>query len=99
VTMALWLALIARDRHCAFPGCSRPPVMCHGHHVRHWADGGTTSLDNLVMLCGAHHRVIHHSPWEVRLSPIDGRPEFRPPPRRRGDPPRDDWIRHRPRRE
>jgi hypothetical protein len=99
VTMALWLALIARDRHCAFPGCSRPPVMCHGHHVRHWADGGPTSLDNLVMLCGAHHRVIHHSPWEVRLSPVDGRPEFRPPPRRRGDPPPDSWIRHRPRRE
>ncbi|WP_170285999.1 HNH endonuclease signature motif containing protein [Nocardioides rubriscoriae] len=98
VTMALWLALIARDRHCAFPGCSRPPVMCHGHHVRHWADGGATALDNLVMLCGAHHRVIHHSPWEVRLSPVDGRPEFRPPPRRRGDPPPEEWIRHRPRR-
>ena len=99
VTMALWLALVARDRHCAFPGCTRPPVMCHGHHVRHWADGGATALDNLVMLCGAHHRVIHHSPWEVRLSAADGRPEFRPPPRRRGDPPRDEWIRHRPRRE
>ncbi|MFB9312215.1 HNH endonuclease signature motif containing protein [Nocardioides plantarum] len=99
VTMALWLALIARDRHCAFPGCTRPPVMCHGHHVRHWADGGATALDNLVMLCGAHHRVIHHSPWEVRLSPVDGRPEFRPPPRRRADPPPATWIRHRPRRE
>lgn len=99
VTMALWLALIARDRHCAFPGCSRPPLMCHGHHVRHWVDGGSTSLDNLVMLCGTHHRVIHHSPWEVRLSPLDGRPEFRPPPRRRDGPPPEEWIRHRPRRE
>ncbi len=96
VTTAIWLALIARDRHCAFPGCTRPPVMCHAHHIRHWADGGPTSLDNLVILCGHHHRAIHDTAWRVRLAP-DGRPEFRPPPRRRGDPPPDEWIRHRPR--
>lgn len=97
VTAALWVALVVRDRHCAFPGCTRPPVMCHAHHVRHWADGGATALDNLVMLCGAHHREIHGSPWEVRISAVDGRPEFRPPPRRRDDPPPQEWIRHRPR--
>ena len=45
VTAALWLSLVARDRHCTFAGCSRPPVMCHAHHIRHWADGGPTSLD------------------------------------------------------
>ena len=43
VTTAIFLALILRDRHCAFPGCTRPPVMCHAHHIRHWADGGPTS--------------------------------------------------------
>ena len=48
VTMAIWIALILRDRHCAFPGCTRPPSMCHAHHITHWADGGPTSLGNLA---------------------------------------------------
>ncbi|MBU1803013.1 MAG: HNH endonuclease, partial [Actinobacteria bacterium] len=96
VTIAIWLALIARDRHCAFPGCTRPPVMCHAHHITHWADGGPTSLNNLVMLCGHHHRTIHDTAWQVRLA-TDARPEFRPPPRRRDHPPPDQWIRQRPR--
>ena len=96
VTLALWIALVLRDQHCAFPGCTRPPSMCQAHHLTHWADGGPTSLGNLVLLCGEHHRVIHHTPWAVRLG-TDGRPEFRPPPRRDGHQP--EWIRHRPRRE
>lgn len=96
VTPAIWTALVARDRHCAFSGCTRPPVMSHAHHIRHWADGGTTSLDNLVMLCGGHHRTVHHTPWEVRIGE-DGRPEFLPPPKAGRPPP--EWIRHRPRME
>ncbi len=96
VTPAIWTALVVRDHHCAFPGCTRPPVMGHAHHIRHWIDGGTTSLDNLVLLCGHHHRTIHHTPWEVRLG-HDRRPEFRPPPKPGRPPP--DWIRHRPRHE
>lgn len=96
VTPAIWTALVARDHHCAFPGCTRPPVMGHAHHVRHWADGGRTSLDNLVLLCGHHHRTVHHTPWEVRLGD-DHRPEFLPPPKYGRPPP--EWIRHRPRRE
>ena len=43
VTLALWTALLPRP-HCAFPGCTRPPSMCHAHHIVHWADGGPTSL-------------------------------------------------------
>ena len=96
VTPAIWTALVVRDRHCAFPGCSRPPVMCHAHHVRHWIDGGVTALDNLVLLCGHHHRTVHHTPWEVRLG-HDGRPEFLPPSRLGGPPPA--WVRHRARLE
>ncbi|HYH34067.1 MAG TPA: DUF222 domain-containing protein [Nocardioides sp.] len=96
VTPSIWTALVARDHHCAFPGCSRPPVMCHAHHVRHWVNGGPTALDNLVLLCGHHHRTIHHTPWEVRLG--DGRrPEFLPPTKAGRPPP--SWIRHRPRLE
>jgi hypothetical protein len=95
VTAPLWRALVVRDRHCAFPGCTRPPVMCHAHHIVPWIDGGTTSLSNLVLLCGHHHRTVHQTPWVVRIGE-DGHPQFRPPPRlgvvR-------DWIRARPRRE
>ena len=78
VTAAIWVALVLRDRHCAFPGCDRPPLMCHAHHIRHWINGGETKLSNLVLLCGHHHRVIHHTPWEVRLNPDDHQPEFLP---------------------
>jgi hypothetical protein len=102
VTTLLWLALIARDKHCAFPGCRRPPIACDAHHIRHWADGGPTSLDNLVMLCRAHHTMIHSTPWRVRLNAGDLLPEFLPPPGRRLAPAfrdgldrRDDWIRER----
>ena len=94
VTPAIWTALVARDAHCAFPGCTRPPVMCHAHHIRHWANGGPTALDNLVLLCGHHHRTIHHTPWQVRLG-HDRRPEFLPPHKTGRPPPH--WTRHRPR--
>ena len=74
---ALKRALIARDKGCAFPGCRRPPRWCDAHHINHWADGGPTSLDNLVLLCGYHHDLLHHSDWTVAI--IDGRPAFTPP--------------------
>ena len=96
VTTAIWIALVIRDRHCTFPGCRRPPIMCHAHHIIHWISGGETSLDNLALLCGHHHRVIHHAPWRIRLSPVDRRPEFLPPAKPGVD---SEWIRYRPRRE
>ncbi|MHA4949596.1 HNH endonuclease signature motif containing protein [Micromonospora sp. SD19] len=78
ITGPLRRALVLRDRGCAFPGCDRPPRWCDAHHIHHWADGGTTSLDNAVLLCGHHHRHLHHSDWTVRLA-ADGHPEFTPP--------------------
>ena len=96
VTAPIWTALVLRDQHCAFPGCDRPPVMCHAHHIRHWITGGDTKLANLVLLCGHHHRVIHDSPWQTRLNPEDRKPEFLPPPKAGVE---RHWIRHRPRRE
>src|SRR3954452_21549207 len=77
----LWMALVTRDRHCAVPGCTRPPVACDAHHIVHWANGGVTALHNLVLLCRHHHTLIHTTPWEVRLNPTDHRPEFLPPAR------------------
>ncbi|MBA2508266.1 MAG: DUF222 domain-containing protein [Nocardioidaceae bacterium] len=71
-------ALVARDSGCAFPGCLRPADWCEAHHIVHWADGGSTSLTNSVLLCGHHHRVIHDRQWQVQMS-LRGRPEFIPP--------------------
>ncbi|MGE0361130.1 MAG: DUF222 domain-containing protein [Vicinamibacterales bacterium] len=50
-------ALAARDATCRFPGCTAR--RCDAHHVEHWADGGSTSVHNLVRLCRRHHRCVH----------------------------------------
>jgi hypothetical protein len=55
---ALQRALRRRDRGCRFPGCTHRRFV-DGHHVVHWADGGETRLDNLVLLCRHHHRRLH----------------------------------------
>ena len=55
----LWKALVVRDRRCQAQGCKQPPGVCEAHHVWHWEDGGPTDLDNLTLLCWAHHRQHH----------------------------------------
>ncbi|MBY4272749.1 DUF222 domain-containing protein [Rhodococcus fascians] len=71
-------ALTARDHGCAFPGCGKPAAWTEGHHIWHWTDGGPTDMNNLVLLCGFHHRLIHHSDWEVFIG-TDNHPWFVPP--------------------
>ena len=58
-------ALASRDRGCRFPGCPATHRL-HGHHVQHWADGGETSLDNLILLCPTHHRLVHEGGFDVQ---------------------------------
>jgi hypothetical protein len=65
-------ALRVRDGGCVHPDCSRTATYCDAHHVQHWADGGPTSLDNLVLLCRHHHRTLHHGMWSLR--PDGGHP-------------------------
>jgi hypothetical protein len=55
-----------------------PLDWCEAHHIVPWARGGPTSLDNMVMLCGFHHRLVHRTGWQVRLG-HDRFPEFIPP--------------------
>jgi hypothetical protein len=56
VTGQLRRAVIARDRRCTWPGCDEPASRCEVHHaVTHWADGGSTSVDNSALLCWHHH--------------------------------------------
>lgn len=80
VTAAQWIALVVRDGGCAFPQCQRPASWTQAHHVRHWRHHGPTDLNNLVLVCGAHHDHLHHGGWDVRMAD-DGHPEFLPPER------------------
>ncbi len=57
-------ALVARDGRCQFPGCERHRFV-DAHHIRHWAHGGDSSLENLVVLCRHHHRLVHEGGFSV----------------------------------
>lgn len=64
VSRALRRALVRRDRHCRFPGCERHGKL-FAHHLVHWAHGGETSLENLVLVCAEHHRALHEHGWKL----------------------------------
>ena len=80
IPTAIRRALHHRDRGCRFPGCS--VRFSQGHHIKHWAHGGPTTLSNLTMLCRRHHRAVHEEGYqverqadgEVMFSRPDGRP-------------------------
>jgi len=91
---ALRRALHHRDHGCRFPGCG--VAVGQGHHVRHWAQGGPTTLSNLALLCRRHDRAVHEEGYQVDRQP-DGTLRFRrpddrplpdvpPPPAVRADP-------------
>lgn len=69
-------ALVARDVHCRFPGCREAAERCENHHVVHRVDGGPTVLENLALLCPAHHRAVHEGGWRATLDE-DGIMTFR----------------------
>ncbi len=89
ISPALRRALQRRDRRCRFPGCENR-LFVDAHHIRHWARGGETRLDNLVLLCRRHHRLVHEGGYAIdeRLRFYDpyGRPLARAPALARGDP-------------
>jgi len=65
VSSSLRRALQVRDGHCRWPGCERTASKCDGHHLVHWVNGGPTELDNLVLLCRRHHRMVHEGGWQL----------------------------------
>ncbi|SRR5712692_107062 len=58
-------ALIARDKHCRWPGCERPASWCDGHHVLHWRHGGGGEIANQILLCHRHHWLVHEGNWQL----------------------------------
>jgi hypothetical protein len=81
VTTSLRRALEAQGRLCAFPGCHHERFL-DAHHIHHWADGGETDLDNLMLLCTHHHTLVHEGGFSIRREP-DGscvflRPDGKP---------------------
>jgi hypothetical protein len=71
---AIRRALKRRDGGCRFPGCTCTRFV-DAHHIQHWADGGETSMDNLVLLCRRHHRLVHEEGFGVQAGP-GGRTDF-----------------------
>ena len=65
VPMAIKRALNARDKSCAFPGCHHTRFV-DAHHIEHWSAGGETSLDNLMLLCSQHHKLVHEGGFTIQ---------------------------------
>jgi Domain of unknown function (DUF222) len=88
IPAAIKRALLLRDRTCRFPGCDHR-LFLDGHHLRHWADGGETSLANTTLLCSAHHSYVHERGYRIiqhetgTLTFLDprGKPVVAVPPR------------------
>jgi Domain of unknown function (DUF222)/HNH endonuclease len=67
-TAAQWRALVARDRHCAFPGCTAKPIWCEAHHVEEYdRDDGPTDIDNMALLCSKHHKTVHSAGYTAKM--------------------------------
>jgi hypothetical protein len=64
VPTAIKRALVARDKNCAFPGCQHRRFV-DAHHIQHWSAGGETSLDNLMLLCSQHHKLVHEGGFAI----------------------------------
>jgi hypothetical protein len=64
VSTAIKRALWARDGGCSFPGCTHTRFV-DAHHVKHWSQGGETSVANTMLLCSAHHRLVHEGGYTI----------------------------------
>jgi hypothetical protein len=68
-TKAQRVAIALRDGGCATEGCDWPPGMCHVHHKVPWARGGSTSVQDGVMLCPRHHTIAHDARYQMKTGP------------------------------
>ncbi len=87
VSENLFLALVARDQHCRWPGCTIRATWCDAHHIVEWFENGPTNDDNCALLCHRHHQMSHQPGWklsgngaELRIHHPDGTVEVSKPP-------------------
>ncbi len=87
VSENLFLALVARDQHCRWPGCTIRATWCDAHHIIEWFEHGPTNDDNCALLCHRHHQMSHQPGWkltgnggELRVHHPDGTIEISRPP-------------------
>ena len=87
VSENLFLALVARDHHCRWPGCTIRATWCDAHHIIEWTEGGPTTDENCALLCHRHHQLSHQPGWkidgdgnELRIHHPDGSVEVSKPP-------------------
>lgn len=68
-SLPAWLREVMQMLHstCRAPDCDRPATWSEAHHLEAWADGGPTDLANAVPTCTAHHRMVTHGGWSVRM--------------------------------
>lgn len=71
------LAIAARDETCAWVDCDAPADWCEVHHVTYYRDGGPTDIDNGILLCSAHHHMLHAQNWSIQM--CEGVPYLYPP--------------------
>ncbi|WP_169925983.1 HNH endonuclease [Serinibacter salmoneus] len=74
-------AILVRDRHCQYPGCSMRASWCEVHHILYWSRQGATSQENGITLCSAHHHQVHDE--RLTITPIAGGFQFTTPSGRR----------------
>jgi len=94
-TIPGWLRRLVDHRDggtCRFPGCGNTGWI-QVHHIQHWSHGGPTDLDNLILLCGFHHRFVHEHHWHITTNSqnqvVFRRPDWTPyPPLKPGLAPR-----------
>ena len=70
VPTAIKRVLWSRDKGCVFPGCTHKRFV-DAHHIQHWSAGGETSLDNLLLLCTRHHRLVHEGGFRIEKDYLD----------------------------
>ena len=73
------IALALRDRGCTAPFCDKPATWCEAHHLTPWQVSRRTDLNNLALVCDAHHDLLHHDGWKITLQ--NGKAIWHPPPR------------------
>lgn len=83
----LFYALVARDQHCRWPGCTIRASWCDAHHIVEWADHGSTSEAGCALFCHRHHQLSHQPGWsisgtgaEMKIHHPDGSAEVSTPP-------------------